>query len=203
VNKMTSSRYPRLSAFILGAWLLLWSQGVCYAGEVRLALEVARPAGGNLHLTISVVKDYGTIRVPYAGAEVTVTGPEEFCQVFTADPMGRVKVNPAAIMGGLKAPPERMELQVSVRLGEQTAQATTTLSHDELAAYVEQTAEALIEEGDRLAEEGELRAMSPHHPGQPSGWHWPARSWGCSTWLWGGIRITCCCPRRTFRAAIR
>jgi len=155
---MTKTRFQRTIVWLLAASLLLWAQGIACATDAKPLLWILRPAGSDPHLSILVLKDYGTIRIPYAEAKVTVTGPEEFCQVFTADLMGNVQVNPADIMGSLKDRPEHIKLEASASLGDQTAQATITVSQQELDRYLKQTVEALTKQGDQLGGEGKLTA---------------------------------------------
>lgn len=120
-------------------------------------LTINRPASAEPYLTVYVVKRYGSTQIPFAGAELSVKGPEGFSQSVRADLLGRAKVNPASVIATLNAKPNLLKLEITARLDRSVATQSITVSKDEIDLYLAGAAEILTEEGNQLAKEGNLR----------------------------------------------
>lgn len=143
--------------FILTALCLLSLLQPSYTAQPKLLLKVIRPAGDNPYLTILVSKDYGDIQLPYARANITITGPEGYSEIITADILGRASFDPTIALLGVKEKPEALTIRAEVNLGDAKASKTVTVSEGELELYFKQAAEALKEQGKRLAESGRMK----------------------------------------------
>lgn len=154
---MLRSSFWSWTRCLISILLLLSFSDPSSAASPKPYLKISRPAGNDPTLHILVLKDFGRIQIPYAGARITIQGPEGLSYLITADLLGEVRINPAEILKDLNAIPEKLTLQATVKIQDQGASDTITLSQEEMAFYSKQAAEVLINEGNQMAKEGRLK----------------------------------------------
>ena len=160
----------------LGAWILCSALAADAAVPAEPLLEVHRPAGNAPALHTTVRKRYGEAEIPYARAPISVTGPEDFATDLTADLLGKAQFSFVELFQALKERPQRLTLSVSVSLDRKRVTQEIMLSEEELLFYLKNSAEVLVDEGNRLAEEGRLREALKKYEGALKIHPWSGRA---------------------------
>src|SRR3989338_3379758 len=119
-------------------------------------IRIERPGSTSPQLTVQASKRFrNSTTIPYSHARIVLAGPDHFSQTLKADVMGRLLVDPVLLLKRLKKAPDRITVTATTQLGKSHAEASITLTREEIKGYLRTAAEILNKEGTDLARSGQ------------------------------------------------